>query len=395
MMIQVKEPENVGFSRERLNRISKGLESYVFGGDLAGVLTLVERKGEVVHLSKCGYQDIASQKELAFDSIFRIYSMTKPITSVALLMLFEQGRFQLSDPISKFLPELNNAKVLGADGELIHPKNEITIHRLLTHTAGLTYGVFVDSPVDKMYQDANLFEKSIHLGEMVQRISNIPLFCHPGERWVYSVATDVVGRLVEILSGKTLADYFQENIFSPLGMVDTSFSVPSNKIDRLTTCYAETKDEKMAVFDGVDKSTFRDVKLYSGGGGLLSTLEDYLKFSQLLRNKGKVDGTRLLGRKTVEMMTSNHLSESLLPMRNIETMPGLGFGLGVSVLLDVLQFQCLGSEGSYGWSGLASTTFWVDPQEEMIAILMTQYIALESQSLHADFRNLVYQALVD
>ncbi len=394
-MINLTPAQVAGFSPERLNRITETMADYVTRGDLAGVITLVERHRETVHLNKCGYCDLSQKKLIEFDTLFRIYSMTKPITSVALLMLYEQARFQLNDPVHKYLPEFKGIKVLGENGKLEQPKTDISIHHLLTHTAGLTYGVFLESPVDKMYQEANIFDKTIPLEEMVRRIANLPLYCHPGERWVYSVATDLIGRLVEVLAGISLADYFQEKIFNPLGMVDTTFSVSSEKIGRLSTCYSETEKDKLAVQDQAENSAFTNVNLFSGGGGLLSTLEDYLKFARMLRNQGELEGTRLLGRKTWELMTCNHLPASLLPMRNLQTMPGLGFGLGVSVLLDVTAFEALGSVGSFGWSGMASTTFWVDPKEDLIAILLTQYIALEPKPLHFEFQNLVYQALVD
>lgn len=394
-MKMTTKPEKAGFSVERLNRITNHMERYVDQGELAGVMTLVERKGEIAHLTKYGYQDLAAQKPIEFDTIFRIYSMSKPITSVALMMLYEQAKLQLNDPIQKYLPEFKGVKVMGADGKLETPNTDITVHHLLTHTAGLTYGVFLGSAVDKLYQEANLFDKAITLEEMVKRITKLPLTCHPGERWVYSVATDVVGRLVEVLSGMSLAEYFHKKIFKPLGMIDTSFAVPPEKIERLSTCYAETKDGDTVVQDLAESSSYRNVNLYTGGGGLVSTLGDYLAFARMLRNQGEFNGVRLLGRKTVELMTTNHLPTFLLPMRNLQTMPGLGFGLGVSVLLDVAQSQVMGSVGEYGWSGMASTTFWVDPREDLIAILMTQYIAMEPKSLHGDFKNLVYQALID
>ena len=200
-MINLTHPGEAGFSQERLKRIDSTMAGYVSNGDLAGIITMVERKGKTVHLNKCGYRDLAQRKPIEYDTLFRIYSMTKPVTSVALLMLLEQARFQLNDPIHKYLPEFKNVKVMDAQGKLHSPNTDIAIHHLLTHTAGLTYGVFLDTPVDKLYQEANLFEKSKDLDDMVQRIASLPLTCHPGERWVYSVATDVVGRLIEVLSG--------------------------------------------------------------------------------------------------------------------------------------------------------------------------------------------------
>ena len=221
-------------------------------------------------------------------------------------------------------------------------RKEITLHHLLTHTAGLTYGIFGETEVDKLYQAADLNEKGIDLQEFVKRIARLPLVFHPGEDWVYSYATDVVGRLVEVFSGMSLAEYLDTKIFGPLGMVDTAFSVPPEKIARFSACYAETKTEKMALYDDAENSTYREVTRYSGGGGLVSILEDYLQFARLLSNGGELNGTRLLGRKTLEMMTMNHLPASLLPFSIQQPNPGLGFGLGFSVLMDVPQYQVLG-----------------------------------------------------
>ncbi len=394
-MIEAAQPEKLGFSSERLDRITTHMQGYIDRGDTGGILTLVARRGEVAHLAKCGYKEIATREPMGFDTIFRIYSMTKPIVSLALMMLYEQARFQLNDPLHKYLPEFKNIKVLETDGAFVSPRQEISIQHLLTHTAGLSYGAFGDSEVDRLMMAANIFDKSITLAEMVRRIASLPLLYHPGERWVYSVATDVVGRLVEVLSGQSLADFLDEHIFTPLGMADTGFSVPSEKLARLSTCYAETETEKIVVNDGVENSTYRNVRCYSGGGGLVSTLEDYFRFATLVSNLGTANGTRLLGRKTLELMRINHLPRKLLPMVIQEPIPGYGFGLGFNVLLDVAQTQSLVSVGSNGWSGWASTTFWVDPMEDIIAILMTQYIALNPFPLHADFRSLVYQALID
>ena len=259
----------------------------------------------------------------------------------------------------------------------------------------MTYGAFGETEVDKQYQTAHLWEPGIDLEEMVRRIANLPLICHPGESWVYSVATDVVGRLVEVISGMDLADYLQEKIFAPLGMIDTSFSVPDNKIARLTTCYAQTEKERLAVYDLSENSSYRKTTLYSGGGGLVSTLEDYLKFAQLVLNRGELNGVRLVGPKTLELMGSNHIPANLFPLAVMDPFPGFGFGLGFSVLMDIAQTQALGSVGTLGWSGMASTTFWVDPQEDLIAILMTQFVPLDPFYLQEDFRNLIYQALID
>jgi CubicO group peptidase (beta-lactamase class C family) len=392
-MLTVRSPEKVGFSSERLNRIAPVMQGYIDRGQTGGILTLVERQGEIIHLEKCGYQDIAAQKPIEFDHIFRIYSMSKPITSLALLMLYEQALCHLHEPIHAYLPEFKDVKVWD-NGKLVPPKSPATIRHLLNHTAGLTYGFMAETEVDKLYQGVDLFNKNQPLEEMVRKIAGLPLLYHPGEGWVYSVATDVVGRLVEVISGLSLADYLQMYIFAPLGLVDTAFSVAEHQLDRLTTCYGETDKEKLAVFDPMTKSAFRDVALHSGGGGLVSTLVDYLKFCRLIRNRGELDGVRLLGRKTWDLMGSNHVNPALFPLAIGEPMPGIGFGLGFSVTVDAAKTQALGSAGTLGWGGMASTTFWVDPVEELIAILMTQYVPIEPFNLQPDFRTLVYQALV-
>jgi CubicO group peptidase (beta-lactamase class C family) len=356
----------------------------------------VERKGKIIHLGKFGYQDIAEKKPLEFDHIFRIYSMTKPLTSLALMMLLEQGKIRLFDPVDKYLPEFNDVKVLEIGGKRVSPKTPMTVHHLLTHTSGLTYGLFGDSEVDKLYQEqAKLLHKDQTLAEMIRRIASFPLVGHPGEQWVYSVSTDVVGRIVEVISGLSLGDFLEAKIIKPLGMVDTAFSVPNEKLDRLTTCYAETEKDKLAVQDHPSRSNFQNVKLHMGGGGLVSTIEDYLQFTRLFLNDGELNGVRLVGRKTIELMTVNHIDPRLFPLATQEPFPGFGFGLGFRVLLDLGQTRELGSVGTYGWGGAASTTFFIDPQEDMIGIMMSQYLPATPFSLVPDFRTLVYQALVD
>ncbi|MBI9042941.1 MAG: beta-lactamase family protein [Anaerolineaceae bacterium] len=389
------QPEEAGFSSERLARIPAVMQGYIDRKETGGILTLIERKGEIVHTSKCGYQDLRTQTPIAADSLFRIYSMTKPIVSMGLMMLFEEARFHLNDPVQLYLPEFRDVKVWEADGQLSVPKTAPTIGQLLSHTAGLTYGVFGETEVDKQYQAANLWQPGIDLQEMVRRIAGLPLICHPGERWVYSVSTDVLGRLVEVLSGKRLDAYLQEKVFAPLGMEDTSFSVPDEKVERLTTCYVETEKEKIVVFDSVEKSAFRDVSLFSGGGGLVSTLKDYLQFVRLVLGKGALDDVRLIGRKTFDLMAGNHIPQGLLPFMSPEPALGMGFGLGFSVIMDAVQTGKPGSVGTLGWGGMASTVFWVDPQEELIAILMTQLVPMDRLRLEDDFRTLVYQAMID
>ncbi len=389
-------PEEAGFSSQRLQRLDRGMQRTIDRGRTGGILTLVERRGEIVQTGKYGYFDVAENKPLEFEHIFRIYSMTKPITSLALMMLFEQAELQLADPVEKYLPEFKDVRVWEPGGNLVAPKTPMTVHHLLTHTSGLTYGVYGDSEVDRLYrQQARLLAKDQTLAELVRKIARLPLVRHPGEQWIYSVSTDVVGRIVEVISGVSLGDYLEKNILGPLGMVDTSFSVPDDKIDRLTTCYTERGDDQLAVADYRETSSYRNVRLHSGGGGLVSTLADYLKFTRLLFNRGELDGVRLVGRKTIELMTTNQINRDLLPLATADPFPGFGFGLGFRVLVDPGQARELGSQGVYGWGGAASTTFFVDPREELIGIMLSQYLPASPFSLIPDFRTLVYQALVD
>jgi CubicO group peptidase (beta-lactamase class C family) len=388
--------EKVGFSATRLKRIGTVMQRYVDQKTLAGIVTLVARRGSVVHLEKFGYQDIETGKPMGLDTIFRIYSMTKPITSVALMMLFEHGLVRLTDPVTKFIPDFKKVKVFVKEGELVDPEREITIHDLLTHTAGLSYGDDEDSPVDELYRQADLFNTDITLEEMIRRITDLPLANQPGQVWRYSVATDVVGYLVEVISDRSLAEFLDGKIFQLLGMKDTAFSVPPEKVDRFATLYGKTEKGALEVIDTATGGDYFNVRLYSGGHGLVSTMADYLRFAQLVLNKGELDGIRLLGPKTMELMTTNHLPPALMPIAmGEEEMPGLGFGLGFSVMMDVAQSGMMGSVGLHGWGGWANTHFWVDPQEQIIGILMLQYVTSGTYPVRSDFRTLVYQALID
>jgi CubicO group peptidase (beta-lactamase class C family) len=392
-------PEEVGFSASRLSRIGTAMQRYVDQSKFAGLITLVARRGKVVHLERFGMMDLEAATPMQFDTIFRIYSMTKPITSVALMMLFEHGLVRLTDPVSKFIPGFRKVRVLVNEGELVDPAREITVHDLLRHTAGLSYGVYEDThaPVDKLYDQADLFNAGMSLQEMVRRIVDLPLAHQPGQAWRYSVATDVVGYLIEVIADTSLTEFFEERILKPLGMEDTAFSVPADKLDRFATVYGLTEQGPLEVIDTATAGDYSEaLRLYCGGSGLVSTTADYLRFAQLVLNKGELDGVRLLGPRTVELMTTNHLPPALLPIRmGAEQMPGFGFGLGFSVMMDVAQSGMMGSVGLHGWGGWASTHFWVDPREQLIGILMLQYIPSGTYPITSEFRTLVYQALVD
>ncbi len=396
--MELSTPEELGFSAKRLERINTTMQRYVDQKTLAGIVTLVARRGKVVHFEKLGYQDIATSKPIELDTIFRIYSMTKPITSVALMMLFEQGLVRLTDPVAKFIPEFGKVMVLVGQDGLTDLEREITIQDLLRHTAGLSYGGYEDThdPIDKLYDQVDLTPPDITNKEMVRRITELPLANQPGQAWRYSVATDVVGHVVEVISDMSLGEFFEEKIFKPLGMADTAFTVPLEKVDRLATLYGKTDEDPLGLIDVATGGDYFNTRLELGGAGLVSTAADYLRFAQLVLNKGELDGVRLLGPKTVELMTANHLPPALLPMAmGEEQMPGLGFGLGFSVMMDVAQSGWMGSVGLHGWGGWASTHFWVDPEEQLIGILMLQYIPSGTYPIRTDFRTLVYQALVE
>jgi CubicO group peptidase (beta-lactamase class C family) len=396
-------PESVGFSSSRLQRINARMQSYIDQEKLAGMVTLVARRGQIIHFECHGQRDREAARPMEQDTIFRIYSMTKPITTVAAMMLFEEGRFRLNDPVSHYIPAFANTPVYvrsGPDGfELAQQERPMTIHDLMVHTSGLTYGFLQELPVDEMYQKAKLLDTRDYgrsLAEQVKALAEVPLAAQPGSTWRYSVSTDVLGYLIECLTDQPLGDFFAEHIFAPLGMVDTAFHVHAEKVDRLATVYGPAEEGGLKVVDQADESPFtRPPGFGSGGGGLVSTTMDYYRFCQMMLNGGELDGNRLLGRKTVELMTMNHLPPALLPARLGQPMPGSGFGLGFSVLMDVAAKQLLGSVGSYSWGGAANTTFWIDPKEELVGILMIQFMPPGTYPVNEDFHNLVYQAIDD
>jgi len=397
-MVKLTKPEELGFSSNRLKRINNLMNRYVESGKLAGIVTCIARRGQVLHLETFGQQNLETKTPMSRDSIFRIYSMTKPITSAALMILYEESLFNLTDAVSQYIPAFKDAKIWSEGGKLESPDRPITVQDLLRHTAGLSYGGIAESnsPVDKLYDDADLFNPTITNAVLTDRIANLPLMFQPGWKWHYSVATDVVGYLVEVLSGKSLEDFMQEKIFDPLGMVDTAFYIDPSKLNRFCTLYGKTPNSDLDVLDSPKTSEYMPpVALNSGGAGLISTIADYLLFSQCILNKGELNGVRLLGSKTIELMTCNHLPPALLPIafEGTEPMLGMGFGLGFGVMLDTAQTGVMGSVGDYSWGGFAETYFWNDPQEELIAIMMTQYLPSQTYPIRKEFRTAVYQAL--
>ena len=393
--------ESVGVSSERLQRIDRLIERKIGEEKLVGAVTLVARRGRIVHLSAVGQADAETGKPLKPDAIFRIYSMTKPITTVAAMILYEEGKFQLDDPVAMYLPEFKDVQVYGEGGALVRPKSPMTIRHLMSHTSGLTYGAFGNSEVDRQYRAANLLSGDLTLAEFIKKLSALPLLFHPGEQWNYGVNTDVLGRLVEVWSGQTLDEFFRRRIFKPLGMNDSGFDVPAGKIERFTTTYQwglspiamGEATGKRVVADHPSRSRYASpAKFYSGGGGLVSTAHDYLRFCQMMLNGGVLDGVRLLSPKSVELMTMDHTKQARKP--SVILGKGTGFGLGFQVVIDEAEHQRLGSLGTYDWSGLASTTFFVDPKEQLIGILMTQKLPTDLR-LMGEFRTLVYQAIVE
>ena len=403
------DPAEVGFDARRLARIDAHFKRYVDDGRLAGWQVLVGRHGKVAHLSEYGLRDREASLPIERDTIFRIYSMTKPITSVAAMMLFEEGAFELTTPVSHFIPAFDQARVYvrgSAQNPLTVPVTEpVRIWHLLTHTAGLTYGFHHAHAVDEAYRSRGYeldVPAGVDLAEACDVWAGLPLLFQPGAEWNYSHATDVLGRVVEVASGQSLDDFFRERILGPLGMVDTRFWVPEADHDRLAALYAMAPGLPGPVrYDVLGGVALAEPTLLSGGGGLVSTIADYHRFAEMLRLGGELDGRRLLGARTVRYMAQNHLPGGLdlerfgRPLFAETTFSGVGFGLGFSVLLDPAANRTLGNRGEFGWGGAASTAFWVDPIDELVAIFMTQLVPSSTYPIRSELRQLVYQALVD
>ena len=408
-------PEDVGISTERLEHIRPAMQGYVDDGRMAGILTVVARRGKIVHFETVGMRDVENNKPIEADTIFRIHSMSKPITSVAVMMLYEEGHFQLDTPVSDFIPEFRNMQVYNEDQtEILDANKAVTIKHLLTHTAGLIYG-WGGKALDKRYQKANLFQPGTPLADTVKKLSDMPLAHEPGDRWTYGVSTDVLGYLVEVVSGMPFEEFLQTRLFGPLGMVDTAFSVPLEKLDRFAALYELSKagemkggKDKEKKIDGAkekikgDKSPKMrlervekdpplendEIRFFPGGGGaLVSTAPDYMRFSQTLLNGGELEGARILKKETVELMRYPHHDG--------------WFGLGFAIVNDKASKDTDDKEpkdtpesiGSYSWGGAAGTLFWIDPEKELIGLLMTQISDVGSS--HDQFKMLTYQALTE
>lgn len=417
-------PEREGFSEDRLARITEHMNDRVEDGTMVGGMGLIARNGNIVYQEVYGLADREASREMEEDAIYRIYSMTKPITAVAVMSLYEEGKFFLNDPVANYIPQMANLEVAlstagtnqisdgtvsravgqgdeSLKGQTRPPRQQPTVRHLMSHTAGLTYGIFGNTEVDQMYRQAGLLGDT-DLQEFVTQLGKIPLQYEPGTQWHYSVGVDVQGRLVEELSGKKFSTYLKERIFDPLDMRDTAFSVSPDQLPRLAQLYAPQGTagggfSARASGPGLDVASPQTSRRYieggefeSGGGGLVSTARDYLRFCQMLLNGGELDGVRVLSPKTIELMTTNHLGD--IPMGFGRS--GAGFGLGFGLVLDPGQVGEVSSAGEYNWGGAAGTRFWIDPEENLIGIFMVQSLPHRTR-LGTEFKHLTYQALVE
>lgn len=397
-----------GLDTQRLSRIAAHIDrAYLQPGKLPGAMTLVARRGEIAYLHCQGLMDVERNKPVQRDTLFRVYSMTKPVTSIALMQLYEQGYFLLDDPVHKYIPSWSKLRVYksGIHPQFITaaPERPMTIRDLLTHQSGLTYGFMNRTNLDAAYRSLKLDGGAgLTLERLVDELSRLPLEFSPGTAWNYSVSTDIVGYLVQVMSGMSLDQYLATHLFEPLGMTDTGFTVPQSKIARFAACYQYQPGDQFSLQDDPENSAFTRAHGYlSGGGGLVSSMDDYYRFAQALANGGEYQGGRIIGRKTLEFMRMNHLPGNQdLPGVSIGAFSetpyeGSGFGLGFSVKTDVAKSQTIGSVGEYGWGGMASTNFFIDPQEDLLMIFLTQLIPSSSYQIRQELRAIVNGALVD
>ena len=401
----VAAPEEAGMSAERLDRITAMSQRYVDAAQLAGVVTLVARDGKIVHFEAVGQRGVDDPTPLEKDDLFRIYSMSKPITAVAAMMLYEEGKFHLSDAVSEHVPELAGLEVL-VDGERVPVEQEMTMRQLLTHTTGLSYGFNPNDPVDQLYREVQPLAGA-NLDEFAERLAQLPLAFQPGARWHYSVAVDVTGLVVERLSGQSFDVFLKERIFDPLRMNDTFFNVPDEKMERFLPNHGWTREDegdgsasggKLVDLGEGARTSYQGTQMFSGGGGLVSTAMDYLRFCEMVRRGGELDGARLLSPRTVDFMVANHLPATITGGGTGET-PGagaaraFGFGLGWGVNTDPVAAGVPSSLGDYSWGGAAGTVFWIDPVQDMVVIGMIQLMG-SPWPLRPDLQVLANQAIV-
>ena len=403
-------PAAAGFSASKLQRIGEHLqENYIQPGKITGCQVMVSRHGTPAYFQSLGEMDRERGKPVADDTIFRIYSMTKPITSIALMMLFEEGRFQLNDPVYRFLPAWRGQQVwvqgTGEDMETRPPASPMTMRHILSHTAGLTYGALLPidpHPVDAVYQQLGVNRGD---GETIQtfadKMAQVPLRYDPGTKWLYSLATDVCGCLVEAISGQKFEDFLQQRIFEPLGMQDTAFWVPEEKVERFAANYERARDKSLRLIDDPQASKYLQPPSFpSGGGGLVSTTADYAKFCEMLRLRGTVNGVEIIGSRTLALMTKNHiaggadLSQAAMGAFSETAYEGVGFGLGFASTLGEVASGTVGA-GDYYWGGAASTIFWVDPVEDLYVVFMTQLMPSATFNFRGQLKNIIYGAIND
>jgi CubicO group peptidase (beta-lactamase class C family) len=403
------DPADVGFDATRLERVDTHFKRYVDDGRLPGWLMVVARRGHIAHVSTYGHRDKEADLPVELDTIFRMYSMTKPVTSVAAMMLYEEGAFELKDPVSTFVPSFADTRMFRGGSALAPVTDPVVepmrIWHLLSHTSGLTYGFHHAHPVDAMYRTAGYEWGSPPGKDLAQCCDDwaaLPLLFQPGAEWNYGVSTDVLGRVVEVASGQTLDEFFRTRIFEPLGMTETAFFADEAQHHRLAALYFPAPGTRQAMrLDAMGDAAKSKPAFLSGGGGLVGTAADYHRFIQMLVHRGSLDGVRLLGSRTVDYMTRNHLPGGAdleafgRPLFSETTFDGVGFGLGFSVLDDPVKSKVLSSRGDYGWGGAASTAFWVDPQEEITALFLTQLLPSSTHPIRPQLKQLVYQALVD
>jgi CubicO group peptidase (beta-lactamase class C family) len=423
--LEIVNPESVGMSSHRLERVTRWLEQQISSERLAGASVLIGRRGSIAYFETTGVAELETGKPFKRDSIVRIFSMTKPITSVAAMMLYEEGAFQLDDPVSKYIPGFAETKVwVGGEAsadEVMPLTGPMTVRHVMTHTSGLTYGFMRANDVDRRYHQENIEfpGDAADLEELVDRLTRIPLICQPGSEWNYSISTDVLGRLVEIWSGQTLDEFFGQRIFAPLDMTDAGFCVARDNEERFTALYTPLTGGDLASVSrpaSDDAEQRGGLKLQepvtgsrylkqagplSGGGGLTASMRDYARFCQMLMNGGELDGSRLLSRKTVQYMRQNHLPENRdmaamgQPVWSETSYDGIGFGLGFAVVIDPVKAHIITSVGEHHWGGAASTFFWLDPEEDLFTVFLTQLMPSSTYPIRRELRAAVYQTLVD
>jgi CubicO group peptidase (beta-lactamase class C family) len=400
------EPEEVGMSSDRIERVKNVMKTFVDDGKVKGLLTAIVRDGKVVHFETYGMMDAEQAKPMKADTLFRMYSMTKVVTGVAVMMLYEEGHFTLNDPISKFLPEFENMTVYAGKDKTEPANKPITFRHLLTHTSGISYDFYEGTPIAELYKKNGLtiqaaYQNGTSLEDFTRVLAKQPLANQPGEAWHYGMSIDVLGRLIEVISGQDYGEFLDERVFKPLGMVDASFTVTDDKLDRFAANYMKLPTGKLMAIDPPDKSLYRqESPLEFGGAGLVCTAMDYLRMAQMLVNGGELDGVRLLSPKTVDLMTTNHLSSKLGedPLGQLfagGAFTGVGFGLTGSVVTSPAANGNTGSVGEFSWGGAASTDFWIDPTENLVGMVLTQLMPAGIEPTRTKMHQMTYQAITE